>query len=63
MSSVPRSHRTTPLWVRLRAALETSVVVQRGRMSALMKEAERRGEHFLTNRTVPESDEGSVEEQ
>ncbi len=63
MSSVPRSHRTTPLWVRLRAALETSLVVQRGRMSALMKEAERRGEHYLTYRSASNRDDGAVDDQ
>ncbi|MEI6701712.1 MAG: hypothetical protein WCL38_08170 [Actinomycetota bacterium] len=63
MSSVPRSHRTTPLWVRITAALETSVVVQRGRMSALMKEAERKGEDFLTHRATTDGQEGPEENE
>jgi len=59
MSTRPLKPTRSKLAIRLGAALLTSLVVQRGRMRALLQEAQHRGSTYLT---LPHDD-PSVDEQ
>lgn len=61
MSTRPLKPSRSKLAVRLGAALATSVAVQRGRMRALLREAQHRGSSYLQFPSEPSNPEEQSE--
>ncbi len=61
MSTRPLKQTRSKLAVRLGAALLTSMVVQRGRMRALLREAQHRGASYLQSPSEETSSDESAE--